>query len=406
MLYAIYQWWYEAFTLENQRGVDGWAHTLRILNLLQYITFRAALACLLSFVLSLLFGERVIRMLVSLKLGQPIRSAAEVHKLNELHGGKAGTPTMGGVLILGSVLISTLVCSRPLNPFVAVCACTMLALGLLGFCDDYKKVKERKSDGISARAKLGWQLLIALVAGTFIFCKMEISGFGSPADAVKSIGYQPGFRLGDEPIGIGSICFPLFKVPLVDLKLLAIPFFALVIVGASNAVNLTDGLDGLATGCTITAALAYSLLAYLAGHFYMAAEYLVIPHNRFVGELSVFLLSLVGAGFGFLWFNCHPARMFMGDTGSLAIGGALGTAAVCVKQELMLLIVGGVFVMEALSVILQVGSFKLRKKRIFAMSPIHHHFELRGWKESQVIVRFWILSIIFALAGLAVLKVL
>ena len=162
----------------------------------------------------------------------------------------------------------------------------------------------------------------------------------------------------------------------------------------------------MATGCTITVALAYAMLAYLAGHFYMAAEYLVIPHNRFVGELSVFLMALVGAGFGFLWFNCQPARMFMGDTGSLAIGGALGTAAICVKQELMLVIIGGVFVMEAISVILQVGSFKLRKKRIFAMSPIHHHFELRGWKESQVIVRFWILSIIFALAGLAVLKVL
>jgi phospho-N-acetylmuramoyl-pentapeptide-transferase len=345
-------------------------------------------------------------MLVSLKLGQPIRSAAEVHRLNELHGGKAGTPTMGGVLILGSVLVSTLVCSRPLNPFVAVCACTMLALGLLGFCDDYKKVKERKSDGISARAKLGWQFAIALVAGCFLFFKMEISGFGAPADAVKALGYQPGFRLGDNPIGIGSICFPLVKRPLVDLGWLAIPFFALVIVGSSNAVNLTDGLDGLATGCTITAALAYSLLAYLAGHFYMAAEYLVIPHNRFVGELSVFLLALVGAGFGFLWFNCHPARMFMGDTGSLALGGALGAAAVCVKQELMLIIIGGVFVMEAMSVILQVGSFKLRKKRIFAMSPIHHHFELRGWQESQVIVRFWILSIVFALAGLAVLKVL
>jgi len=409
MLYWIYQWWAEAFADENTRDVVGWAHAWRGLNLLQYTTFRAALAMLLSFGLSLAFGERVIRLLISLKVGQPIRSAAEVHKLNELHGGKAGTPTMGGVLILGSVLVTTLVCARPLNPFIAVCSCTMLALGLLGFVDDYKKVREKSSDGISARAKLGWQLAIALVAASFIYFKPEISGFGFEnitPERVRELGYQPGFQLGKQPIGIGAICFPLFKVPLVNLQWLVIPFFLAVIMGSSNAVNLTDGLDGLATGCTIIAALAYAALAYLAGHAYMAQEYLTIPHNRFVSELSVFLLALVGAGFGFLWFNCHPARMFMGDTGSLAIGGALGTAAICAKQELMLVIVGGVFVMEALSVILQVGSFKLRKKRIFAMSPIHHHFELRGWHESQVIVRFWILSIVFAMGGLALLKIL
>jgi len=409
MLYWIYQWWAEAFADENARGIAGWAHTWRGLNLLQYTTFRAAFAMLLSFGLSLALGEKVIRRLVSLKVGQPIRSAAEVHKLNELHGGKAGTPTMGGVLILASVLVTTLVCARPLNPFVAVCTCTMLALGLLGFCDDYKKVREKSSDGISARTKLGWQLAIALVAASFIYFKPEISGYGFEnitPERVQELGYQPGFQLGKQPIGIGAICFPLFKFPLVDLKWLVIPFFLAVIMGSSNAVNLTDGLDGLATGCTITAALAYGALAYLAGHAYMAQEYLTIPYNRFVSELSVFLLALVGAGFGFLWFNCHPARMFMGDTGSLAIGGALGTAAICAKQELMLVLVGGVFVMEALSVILQVGSFKLRKKRIFAMSPIHHHFELRGWHESQVIVRFWILSIVFAIGGLALLKIL
>ncbi|NJM37712.1 MAG: phospho-N-acetylmuramoyl-pentapeptide-transferase [Akkermansiaceae bacterium] len=181
--------------------------------------------------------------------------------------------------------------------------------------------------------------------------------------------------------------------------------FAIVIIGCSNAVNLTDGLDGLAIGTTISVALSYAFLAYLAGHFYMAVEYLVIPHNRYIGELAVFMMALVGAGFGFLWFNCYPAKVFMGDTGSLAIGGALGTAAICVKQELLLVIIGGVFVMEAMSVILQVGSFKLRKKRIFKMSPIHHHFELLGWKESQVIIRFWIISIMLALFGLALLKI-
>jgi len=397
MLYWIFEIWERA-----DAAGESWAHTWRALNLLQYLTFRAALACLLSFALSLAFGERVIRKLISLKIGQPIRSAAEVHKLNELHGGKAGTPTIGGVLILGSLLLTTLICSRPLNPFVAVVSCTTLALGLLGFCDDFRKVREKKSDGISARAKIGWQVLIALVAACFIFFKKEISGFGAePEELVKM-----GFRLGENPIGVGAICFPLFKIPLIDIGWLAIPFFIAIIVGSSNAVNLTDGLDGLATGCTITAALAYALLTYLAGHYFMAAEYLVIPHNLYVGELSVFLMGLVGAGFGFLWFNCHPARMFMGDTGSLAIGGALGTSAICVKQELLLVIIGGVFVMEAMSVILQVGSFKLRKKRIFAMSPIHHHFELRGWHEGQVIVRFWILSIMLALGGLALLKVL
>lgn len=403
MLYLIYEWWQAAFDAEKAAGVQEWAHTFSFFNLLQYITFRAAVACLLAFFLSLVAGPRVIRRLISLKVGQPIRTAAEVHKLAELHGGKVGTPTMGGVLIIGSVLIATLVCARPLNPFVAVCACTMTALGLLGFCDDYKKVKQKKSDGVSARTKLFWQLVVAVIAGCFIYFKKEISGYGAtPEELQKGLA---GFRLGSDPIGIGSVCFPLVKVPLVDLGWLCIPFFAMVIIGCSNAVNLTDGLDGLATGCTITVALAYGILAYLAGHFYMATDYLGIPHNRFVNELTVFVLALAGAGFGFLWFNCHPAKVFMGDTGSLAIGGALGTAAICVKQELLLVIIGGVFVMEALSVMLQVGSFKLRKKRIFAMAPIHHHFELRGWHESQVIIRFWIISIMLALFGLALLKI-
>jgi len=405
MLYWIYELWLAAFEAENEAGTEGWAHALSFLNLLQYITFRAALACLMAFVLSLVFGPRVIRRLISLKVGQPIRSAAEVHKLAELHGGKVGTPTMGGVLILGAVLVTTLVCARPLNPFVAVCACAMGALGLLGFCDDYKKVKERKSDGVSARAKLGWQLVIALVAACFLYFKMEISGFGATPEIVDELGYVPGYRFGGMPMEIGQVSFPLFKVPLFNLHWLIVPFYVAIIIGCSNAVNLTDGLDGLATGCTITVSLAYGVLVYLAGHFFMANEYLTIPYNRFVGELAVFLLALAGAGFGFLWFNCHPAKVFMGDTGSLAIGGALGTAAICVKQELLLVIIGGVFVAEALSVMLQVGSFMLRRKRIFAMAPIHHHFELRGWHESQVIIRFWIVSIMLALFGLALLKI-
>ncbi|MCH7226168.1 phospho-N-acetylmuramoyl-pentapeptide-transferase [Haloferula sp. A504] len=405
MLYWIYEWWHEAFKAENQANVEGWAHTFSFLNLLKYITFRAAFGCLLAFVLSVIAGPRVIRRLISLKVGQPIRTADEVHKLAELHGGKVGTPTMGGVLILGSVLITVLVCARPLNPFVAVCACTMGAMGLLGFCDDYAKVKARNSDGISARAKLFWQFLIALVASCFIFFKPEISGFGATMAEMADPKTAPGFRLGELPLRISEVTFPLIKAPIIDIHWLIIPFFVAIIIGCSNAVNLTDGLDGLATGCTITVSLAYGILAYLAGHMFMATDYLTIPYNRFVGELAVFLMALAGAGFGFLWYNCHPAKVFMGDTGSLAIGGALGTAAICVKQELLLVIIGGVFVMEALSVMLQVGSFKLRRKRIFAMAPIHHHFELRGWHESQVIIRFWIISIMLALFGLALLKV-
>jgi len=404
MLTAIYDFWYAAHQAEIAAGdKDGWAHTFSFLNLFQYVTFRAATAGLLAFVISILIGPRIIRKLISLKVGQPIRTAEEVHKLAELHGGKIGTPTMGGVLIIASVLVSTLICARIFNPFVAVCAYTMCACGLLGFVDDYTKVKKKNSDGVSSRTKLFWQFVIALIAACFIYFKTEISGFGATADQVAD--NAAGFRLGDMRIAIGDICFPLIKTPIVSLGILVIPFFVLIIIGCSNAVNLTDGLDGLAAGCTISVALSYSLLAYLAGHFFMATDYLVIPHNRYIGELAVFLMALAGAAFGFLWFNCHPAKVFMGDTGSLAIGGALGTAAICVKQELLLVIIGGVFVAEALSVMLQVGSFKLRKKRIFKMAPIHHHFELLGWHESQVIIRFWILSIMLALFGLALLKI-
>jgi phospho-N-acetylmuramoyl-pentapeptide-transferase len=404
MLTAIYDFWYAAHQAEIAAGdKDGWAHTFSFLNLFQYVTFRAATAGLLAFVISILIGPRIIRKLISLKVGQPIRTAEEVHKLAELHGGKIGTPTMGGVLIIASVLVSTLICARIFNPFVAVCACTMCACGLLGFVDDFTKVKKKNSDGVSSRTKLFWQFVIALIAACFIYFKTEISGFGATVDQVAD--NAAGFRLGDMRIAIGDICFPLIKTPIVSLGILVIPFFVLIIIGCSNAVNLTDGLDGLAAGCTISVALSYSLLAYLAGHFFMATDYLVIPHNRYIGELAVFLMALAGAAFGFLWFNCHPAKVFMGDTGSLAIGGALGTAAICVKQELLLVIIGGVFVAEALSVMLQVGSFKLRKKRIFKMAPIHHHFELLGWHESQVIIRFWILSIMLALFGLALLKI-
>jgi phospho-N-acetylmuramoyl-pentapeptide-transferase len=350
------------------------------LNVFTYVTFRAVSAAITAFAISLVFGNFVIRKLISLKVGQPIRTAAEVHRLAELHGGKQGVPTMGGVLIIGAVFISGVLWARPDNRFIWLALFAMTVLGALGFADDYLKVTKKKSDGISGRIKLAVQLAVAGVV-TVVFLT-------NPAIEVQA----------------RSLYLPFFKTPVIaNMGLFTFVFFAIVIAGASNAVNLTDGLDGLATGCTITVAFTYALLTYAAGN-YRIAEYLQVPFYQFAGELTVICSALVGAGLGFLWFNCHPAKVFMGDTGSLAIGGLIGVVAICCKQELLLAVVGGVFVIEAVSVILQVLSFKTTGKRIFAMSPLHHHFELSGWKENTVIVRFWILSAIFALLGLATLK--
>ena len=349
-------------------------------NVFFYVTFRAVAAAVTAFALSLIFGGWVIRKLTALKIGQPIRAAAEVHRLAELHGPKQGTPTMGGVLIIGSVFISSLIWARPDNRFVWLALVSMIYLGALGFVDDYLKVTKHKSDGVPGRVKLVFQIALAAIVTTVFLT--------SPLIEVQA----------------RSLYLPFLKVPVVaNMSWFTFVFFALVIVGSSNAVNLTDGLDGLATGCTVTVAFAYALISYAAGNFRIA-EYLQIPFYPFTGELTVVCAALVGAGLGFLWFNCHPAKVFMGDTGSLAIGGMIGVVAICCKQELLLAVVGGVFVIEAVSVILQVLSFKLTGRRIFAMSPLHHHFELVGWKENTVIVRFWILSAIFALLGLATLK--
>lgn len=388
MLHWIYQYWFDA----NESGA-AWADNFSFLRLLGYITVRAGLATAISFLLTLFIGERVIRKLISMKVGQPLRTAEEVHKLAELHGGKAGTPTMGGIMILGTMMVSILICGRILNPFVLVVSLVTLALGVLGFLDDYQKVAKKNSAGVSGKMKLMWQASVGLAAGLFLYFNPETSNY---------ILYST--EKGMEKTSVTTFGFPLvtFVIP---LGLLAIPLFMAILMGTSNAVNLTDGLDGLATGVTITVALAYAVITYLGGNEF-SSEYLHIFHNRSLGELSVVMMSLVGACFGFLWFNCHPAKVFMGDTGSLAIGGAIGMTAICAKQEFLLVIIGFVFVMEAVSVILQVGSFKLRGKRIFAMAPIHHHFELRGWNENQVIIRFWIISILCCLGGLALLKVL
>jgi phospho-N-acetylmuramoyl-pentapeptide-transferase len=350
-------------------------------NIFYYISFRAIGAAMTSFLLCLIFGNRVIRKLIGLKVGQPIRTKEEVHKLAELHGGKRGTPTMGGVLLLGSVAVSTILWARSNNAFVWLALFSMVWLGAIGFIDDYLKVTKKKSAGLPGRLKLLAQFILAGIVTAFFLL-------------------NPGIQVQARELFV-----PFYKEPVMhNLGWFTFLFFALVVVGASNAVNLTDGLDGLATGCTITAAFAYAILAYAAGNVKIAS-YLLIPYYAQSAELAVLCMALVGAGMGFLWFNCHPARVFMGDTGSLAIGGMLGVVAICTKQELLLPVIGGIFVIEALSVILQVASFKLTGKRIFRMSPIHHHFELMGWKENTVIVRFWILSIMFAFLGLATLKV-
>ncbi len=353
---------------------------LKALNVFSYITFRAICAGVTAFLISIIFGNWVIRKLISLKFGQPIRSKEEVHKLYELHGSKKGTPTMGGILLVGSIVISTLLWAKPENPFVWLVLFSTVFLGGIGFYDDWLKVSKKSSAGISSRLKFFLQCLLAGVFTVFFLTNPKVSQVAQ------------------------QLYIPFSKEPLVfTMGGFTFVFYLLVIVGTSNAVNLTDGLDGLATGCTATVAAAYAVLVYLAGN-YKAADYLQVPFVVYSGELTVLCVALLGACLGFLWWNAYPARVFMGDTGSLAIGGMLGAVAICCKQELLMVIVGGVFVIEAMSVILQVASFKLTGRRIFKMSPIHHHFELSGWKENTVIVRFWILSVLFALLGLATLK--
>ncbi len=349
-------------------------------NVFQYVSFRAVCAALTAFLLCLSFGSWVIRLLTSLKFGQPIRTAEEVHRLHELHGAKRGTPTMGGVLLMGSVVCATLVWARWDNGFVWLCLFTIVFTAGLGFADDYLKVTKKKSDGVPGRVKLVCQFVLAAVVSAYFLLNPSLQ------------------------VQARELFIPFFKEPIVEnLGPFTFVFYALVIMGASNAVNLTDGLDGLATGCTVTVASTYALMAYAAGNL-SVASYLDLPFYRQSGELAVVCAALVGAGLGFLWFNCHPARVFMGDTGSLSIGSTLGVVAICCKQELLLVVVGGIFVIEALSVIAQVTSFKLRGKRVLLMAPLHHHFELKGWKENTVIVRFWVMSLMFVFMGLATLK--
>lgn len=363
------------------------------LRIFRYITFRALCGAATAFILSLLIGKRMIYMLQCLKFGQPIR-IHDSATLYSLHAGKSGTPTMGGLLIIATVTISTLLWAMPTNGYVLITLATMLVMGAIGFMDDYLKVTKQNPKGLGARPKLAYQFLWAFIAVGIMYA------------------WPPGRA------HISQLMVPFLKDPVVqNLSVVGtLIFCSLVMTGATNAVNLTDGLDGLAIGCTNAAAVAYLMLAYVAGHS-VFANYLQVPYIPGTGELAVFCGCLLGAGMGFLWFNCHPAKVFMGDTGSLALGGAVAMVAICVKQELLLIIVGGVFVMEAMSVIIQVISFKLTGKRVFLCSPLHHHFEFKEKAkaeregrdlevvETMITTRFWILSIIFALLGIATLKI-
>ncbi|MHB1398478.1 MAG: phospho-N-acetylmuramoyl-pentapeptide-transferase [Trichloromonadaceae bacterium] len=342
-----------------------------VLYIFRFITFRTIYATITALVISFILGPWLIAKLQNLQIGQSIRKVGP-----ESHFKKEGTPTMGGTLILAAIVLPTLLWADLTNIYVWVTLMVTVGFGAVGFVDDYRKVKKRNSDGLSARQKMFWLMAISLAAGIILYC-------------------YPSFRT--------TLAFPFFKGLMPNLGLFYIPFAMLVIVGTSNAVNLTDGLDGLAIGPMIIASGTYLIFAYLAGNAKLS-EYLQISSVQGAGELAVLCGAMVGAGLGFLWFNTYPAQVFMGDVGSLSLGGALGTIAVITKQEIVLMIVGGIFVVEALSVIFQVTSFRLYGKRIFRMAPIHHHFELKGWPEPKIIVRFWIISIILALVALSTLK--
>ncbi len=340
----------------------------------QYLTLRGILGVLTAMLISVLVGPLMIRKLAHYQIGQSVRSDGP-----QSHLSKAGTPTMGGALILVAIAISTLLWGDLSNHYVWIVLLVTLAFGAVGWVDDYRKVVEKNSRGLPARWKYLWQSVAGLAAAIVLYLTAP-----SPAET--------------------QLIVPFFKEVAIDMGLFFIVFTYFVIVGTSNAVNLTDGLDGLAIMPTVLVAGALAIFCYLSGNVRFA-EYLQIPYINGAGELIVFCGAMVGAGLGFLWFNTYPAQVFMGDVGALALGAALGVVAVIVRQELVLVIMGGVFVMETLSVILQVGSFKLTGRRIFRMAPLHHHFELNGWPEPRVIVRFWIITVILVLIGLATLKI-
>ncbi len=345
-----------------------------VLNVTRYITFRTAAASLTALAISLLLGPWMIAKLRDFQIGQVIRQEGP-----QSHRAKAGTPTMGGLLILAAAVVPTLLWADLSNPYVWIAVLATCAFGAVGFADDYLKIAHGSRHGLRPRYKIGLQVLVAVGVGLTLMALADNDRYNT------------------------RLIFPFFKNLIPDLGWFYVAFAVLVLVGATNAVNLTDGLDGLAISTFGIAAAAFTALAYVTGHAVLA-DYLLLVRFAPAGELTVFCGALVGASLGFLWYNSYPAEIFMGDVGSLALGGALGTVAILIKQELLLPIVGGVFVIEALSVIVQVASFKLRGQRVFKMAPLHHHFELSGWSEPKVITRFLILSVIFALFSLTTLK--
>ncbi|HEY7826571.1 MAG TPA: phospho-N-acetylmuramoyl-pentapeptide-transferase [Candidatus Acidoferrales bacterium] len=359
------------------------------LNVFRYITVRTAVASLTALLLSLLLGPWMIERLRDMQVKQYIREEGP-----KGHHKKAGTPTMGGVLIVAAIIIPTLLWADLRNAYVLLAMGATLAFGTIGFIDDYNKVVRKRNLGLTSRAKFSYQVLTCVAVGVALLA-LQVEGAYSTQLSV------PFFKRLHPNLVLPWLLNVHFAWPLAYVPFIL--FLVLVIVGCSNAVNLTDGLDGLAIGCVLVSAAALTVLTYLSSHARFA-EYLDLQKIPDAGELVIFCGSLVGASLGFLWYNAHPAEMFMGDVGSLALGGAIGTVAVIIKQEILLLSIGGVFVLEALSVIVQVGSFKLTGKRVFRMAPLHHHFELLGWSESKIIVRFWIVALVFALFSLTTLK--
>jgi phospho-N-acetylmuramoyl-pentapeptide-transferase len=360
-----------------------------IFNLFRYITFRTAYASLTALLLSLVLGPWLVRKLRQFQIGQYIREDGP-----QAHQAKAGTPTMGGVLIVLCIVVPTLLWSDLSNVFVWLTLGTTLAFAGIGFWDDYQKVRRRQNLGLTTRGKFLLQILASFVFGVILV-------FLSARGLYSTDLTFPFFKRFHPTFLIPSLLRNAWTYPLAFLPFLL--FVVLILVGSSNAVNLTDGLDGLAIGCLVISASALTVLTYVGGHAVLS-EYLDLEHLPRVGELTIFCGSMVGASLGFLWYNAYPAEIFMGDVGSLSLGGAMAAVAVIIKQELLLPFIGGIFVIEALSVILQVGSFKLRGKRVFRMAPLHHHFELGGWKESKIIARFWIAALVFALFALTTLK--
>ncbi len=344
-------------------------------NVFRYITFRTAWAALTALLISFILGPWLIERMRRIKLGQFIREEGP-----KSHQQKAGTPTMGGILINIAILIPTLLWADILNPYIWIILFVTFAYGAIGFIDDYRKLVKKRNLGLTAKEKFTMQILVALAAGL-------------------AIAYLPSIHNNYSTV----VTFPFLKHFALNLGPAYIGLIVIILVGCSNGVNLTDGLDGLAIGSTLIVAVTYTVLTYAAGNFRIA-DYLRIAWVPQAGELAVFCGAMVGASLGFLWFNAHPAEIFMGDVGSLALGGAVGCLAVIIKQEILLGLVGGLFVLEGMSVVLQVASFKLTGRRIFKMSPLHHHFELSGWRETKVVVRFWIIAIIFALLSLSTLK--